>query len=83
MLYTEFKTSLYIVWIYPLVEQIQQGTTVHYQLQGIASAYAYPCITRGVAASDSYSMLMRPNEGEVGVQAVSARVIWLCACLND
>ena len=24
-----------------MVEQIQQGTTVHYQLHGIASAYAY------------------------------------------
>ena len=41
MLYTEFKTCLYIVWTYPLVDQIQQETTLHYQLRGIASAYAY------------------------------------------
>ena len=32
-------------------------------------------ITRGVAAMDSYSMLMRPNEGEVGVHG--------CLCPGD
>ena len=40
-------------------------------------------ITLGVAAIKSYFMLLRPNEGEVGVHGCLCRVTWLCACMKD